>query len=248
MKKETVEQAAVEVRKEILSPELLQEMQNCYGAGDEVTAQDIIIPRISIQQAMSTLVQDEKARPGSIFNTLSETELGYKDKPMLFVPIRFVKHKTIKQGQEIISVEPWLPTSTVDYNRTDGIKEYETFVYFIIPKVDLEAEFCMPARFTFISTSLSAGRRLSSEIARLKQLKIPSWGRYFSMGTKLEKKESNSWYAPEIKVAEAVPMDLQAKAYLWYKTLTSFTTKENLENIVREDVTSHAEDIETSKY
>lgn len=200
-------------------PKLLRELESDYGAAEDVTAEDIQFPIISLQHATSKKVVDGTARPGSIFHYGLNKVLPA---PMSFIPLKFFKFWRLEDHRGNIKEQrPWQLNDVVNYQRNDGLREVEVLVYYILTDEDLKTPSSLPARFSFRKTSLKVGKGIATQLHLLKSMGITPWKHYFKMSTKLITKGDNSFFVPEITIdtTSKVPIPCSLQAMQWGKNM-----------------------------
>lgn len=76
----------------------IQAVQPAAGSTyEQATATDIRIPKILLMQAISTLVNEEKAQKGDLVNQISGEVIGNEKKPLSFIPLTYYKSWIVQE-------------------------------------------------------------------------------------------------------------------------------------------------------
>jgi hypothetical protein len=139
----------------------------------EVSSQDILIPKILAMQGLSQLVADGKAAIGEMRDSVNGTLLGGIDKPLSFIPVHIDKVWVIseKKGDRFkyVGTEPItrdnenLPWAEITDSGKEIRRDYTMNCYCILP-VDVENGFPVPYTISFRRTSLRAGKKLFTQM------------------------------------------------------------------------------------
>lgn len=222
---------------------LLKELDSDYGAADDVTAEDIQFPIISLQHATSKKVVDGSSKPGSIFHYGLNKVMP---SPMNFIPLKFFKFWRLEDHRgNIKSQRPWQLNDVVNYQRNDGFREVEVLIYYILTEDDLKVGSSLPARFSFRKTSLKVGKGIATQLHLFKSLGVTPWKHFFKMTTKLITKGDNSFFVPEITVdtSTKVPVAQAIAAMNWGKNMQLIGFVKTLEkDILTNQEDDHQED------
>lgn len=219
-------------------PKLLRELDSDFGAADDVTAEDIQFPIISLQHATSKNVVSGTSRPGSIFHYGLNKVMPV---PMNFIPLKFFKFWRLEdQRGNIQSQRPWQLNDVINFQRNDGSREVEVLIYYILTEDDLKLGNTLPARFSFRKSSLKVGKSIATQLHMLKSMGITPWKHFFKMNTKLITKGDNSFFTPEISVdtTTKVPTAHSIAAMQWGKNMQLIGFVKTLEK----DILTNTED------
>jgi hypothetical protein len=140
---------------------------SAWGDGD-VSAKDIIIPKILCMQGLSDLVADGKAKMGDFVDNLTNEVIGSIDNPVDFVPFHMEKIYIIsKKGQgdnrfEFDRIEAEAGQQYPFEEEIGGVTyKYEyTLQFYVLRPEDTS----IPYVISFKSTSLKAGKTLATQM------------------------------------------------------------------------------------
>ena len=92
------------------SNEVSTNVQSSGNFSQGVDASDIIIPKILLMQAISQLVEQDKAKQGDFIHSLDEVVVGSKeDKPVEFIPLGMYKTLQTYEDNKYIKTESLTP-------------------------------------------------------------------------------------------------------------------------------------------
>lgn len=160
----------------------------------KVEASDILIPRIFLQQPMSDLVSESKAKPGDLVRSTTKTVIATNGKPLEILPLTFFKTWEIRnrrmdeQRFGFVRIEPYsvdncnLPNEWQEENMVwrryitlnvycllvDDIKKDEEAFAKAMESGDIDTDdSLLPVLISFKSTSYPAGKVLTSYFGKL---------------------------------------------------------------------------------
>lgn len=198
-----------------------------WGEEPQVDSKDIVLPRVYLMQAISQLVEEEKAKSGQFVNSLTEELLGDSEVPFVFTPFKIEKlwfvYKVVGGQNEFVTIEP---VTAANINRpqselVDGEEmnyQYALRAYVLVEGDDL------PMVVTFKSTSLRAGKQLFTEMFVKNKMagKNPA-SRQMELTSRKEKNDKGTYYVMSLKAGEDSDVETQKNALMWVKTLSQQT-------------------------
>lgn len=192
-----------------------------FGAGDDISASDIRIGRISVMQSMSKLVQAEQARRGAIIELDTQTELGYKtEAPFEFIPIKSFKYWIEKEDKKFKSKFPANDPNELKREEGKITRMYHHAFYVLLPN-ELSEGIEMPYEIAFRSTDLVSAQKISKFLLNMRRKEMASWDKVFSLTTVPRQKDDHQWFGTEIALGRDTTQFEKAKCYDWYKQVTS---------------------------
>jgi hypothetical protein len=132
--------------------------------GQKFNAANIIMPKIILQQKMSELVEDGKAKPGDLVDNLTDEVLAPVGKPLEIIPFRTETVWMEKHNGEFAGVKPYDGQELPFDEEKDGVtivrdKVMNAFV--LIPGIT-DVPYIIPFR----RTSYKAGRKIETRLYR----------------------------------------------------------------------------------
>lgn len=196
---------------------------------NELSTQDIVIPKILLMQGLSELVSSGKAKLGDYMDSVEESKLGGVDNPIEIIPFqmekfwihqkfngkRFEYARTEKMTPENQSL-PW------DYvENGNKMRRLYTFnFYVIIPGKTL------PYLISFSSTSAKAGKELATQMYTTNAInKLPPPAVVMELGCKIDKNDDGTFAVKTIKMKRKATFDEIASAFEWFKTFKASSVK-----------------------
>lgn len=197
--------------------------KGCYGAGDDISASDIRIGRISLMQSMSKLVIAEQARRGAFIELDGEVEVGYKtEKPLEILIVKSFKYWIEKEGKKFKS--RFAANDPNELKREEGNinRMYHHAFYVILPH-EIEEGIEMPYEIAFRSTDLQTAQKISKILLNMRRQEQASWNNTFSLTSTPKEKDGNTWFGSEVKLGRETTPEERSKCYQWFQQVTSKT-------------------------
>lgn len=198
-----------------------------WGAVEELTSTDLIVPKIYHQQAMSKLVSEGKARPGDFCDSLTGEVIAKKEEPLQVIVFGLYKTMIIKKQNrqsmkfeldQIVSINA---TNALQYANKPFQEEIngDTYsnslmynFYTLIPgKVS-----GLPYVLTLGSTKTKAAKKLGTMLTKLSQAKRPGASVVFELTSIAEKNDNGSWFGVEVSQGRDSTAEELKAAHAWY--------------------------------
>lgn len=202
---------------------------NAWGQG-EVSSRDIIIPKIHLMQGLSDLVADGKAKLGDFVDSLTGDLLGSIDSPVEFIPFHMTKAYIVsrrKKGEGKFEFERYELDTNTQYpfevmDGEDTVKYEYALQFYVLLKSDMS----MPYVITFKSTSLRAGKVLSTQMyIRNRAAGLVPCAYSMMLSGKKEKNDKGTFAVMEVKIGNKTTDTEIAECLNWYKTVNAGGTK-----------------------
>jgi hypothetical protein len=206
------------------------ELADVFGTANNVSSNDIIIPKLMCMQGLSQLVMDGKARFGEFVDSTTEEVVGNIDTGIELIPFMMEKlwylSERVGDDYEFKGIEPVTPAnenSPYEF-MLDGKAMKRQMVrnfYFLNPN-----DMALPCIVSFKGMSTRAGKQL----ATLMYLKNPSEGKQppaYHVIISGEKTKNDKGTFAVLKVSKGNPsaVEEQMEAAKWYKTIMSGQAK-----------------------
>ena len=170
---------------------------------ESVDASDIIIPKVLLMQAISQLVEQDKAKQGDFVHSLDEVVVGAKeDKPVEFIVLGMFKTLQTYEDNKYVKTESLTPENAglpyeevvngVTVNRT------KTMNYYVISPADVENMSVFPMVITFKRTSLKGGKKLATKLMMLEEFGAEIYMKTFKLVAKQEEGDKGKYYVMDI--------------------------------------------------
>jgi hypothetical protein len=204
---------------------------NSWG-DNQMTASDLVIPKILAMQGLSKFVMDGVAKFGDFCDSLSGEVLGGIGKPIEFVPFHMDKIWIIskKKGNkfEYNSVEPVTPeTENLPWEDTDADgtpikRDYVRVFYVNIPGRP------MPYMLSFKGTSAKTGKILATQMYSTNRMsKMPPAGVVMTLDGIKSQNDHGTFVVMNVKASRKAEPEELATAYEWYKTVSKHADRFN---------------------
>lgn len=208
----------------------------------KMTKNDLVIPKMRLAQATSEAVQQKKAQPGEIRESLNNTLLLSGPDKLEAIPFFVLKkwhvHKLVQQKNGSIKKEYLATIPIQDNPLVEGfndellwkdkqkdengvlidISRTRTYdVFFILPKLGRDIPYVM----SFSSTNTKAAQNIMTQMnINLEAGKTPAANCFdFTIGTKSN--ADNTWYVTDAVLGREATFEEQDQAYKWYKRLNT---------------------------
>ena len=208
VKKKTEKTEAVVAKDEKTS--LVDANKDLAGAyeDDQVTDQDIILPRILLMQGLSTKVAEGKAKSGQIIDSLSGGLLADVGKSIEVLPIyRFKSFRLFKDmaGKPQFVKEVPYDADTIDWEtkrireiEEDGekLKVFITLNVFVLVVDKIKA---LPYMLSFSSTNYKVGKQFNSLTIEAKKAGLALPFKTYIFSQEHTKNEKGQWFLYTVK-------------------------------------------------
>lgn len=209
-----------------------------------VSAQDIIIPRILLMQPMSEKVTAGDAKFGEFRESLSNELLGNFEQPFEVVPFHmekvFVEFDASQDEKEFIRVVPITPENeNLPYEDTGLNKKGEkvpisrdrTMNFYVLLPKELELGGAIPYILSMRRTSLQAGKKLATQMF-VKNVAArrppPAVTMQISAGKQTEDKKT--WAVMDVKPVSATKPEWMVEAFSWLQLIKAGKAKAHEES------------------
>lgn len=198
--------------------------QGAWG-GEDISNEDIIIPKILLMQPMSELVTDGVAKIGEFRDSLNKDRVLGSDKE----PVELIVFGTFKtwlefKDDEFLATRPWTP-ETSDLKLEEFLEDGSILrrdkvlnFYCLIPK-DIASGEPFPFVLSCRRTSAMAGKTINTHIKKLQMFKKPSAAKVFALNSRKETNDKGTFFVSEINVLRDSTNEELSTAWEWHKAL-----------------------------
>ena len=221
--KQMSEQKAVATQKEAGALAISTDQMEDWGSAAEISAKDIVIPKIWTMQGLSDFVTEGKAKLGDYVNSVTGEILSdYKKGELEFVPFHMIKLWYEFENGEFKGVVA-LNSVNEDLPYEEGsITRSKVFQFFVLLTSELEKGSAIPYVLQFTRTSLQAGKVLATQMyMQNKMAGLPPAGMAFKLSGTLEKNDKGSFVVNQVQKSRQVTQSELEAAYNWFKTVRS---------------------------
>lgn len=205
--------------------------QDMDAWGDnEMSAQDMVIPKILCMQGLSELVSEGKAKMGDFVDSLSNEVIGSIESPVEIVPFHMEKLYIISKREkganryEFDRIESVTGQNYPFEAEVDGLQyKYEYCLQFYCLRPD---DTSLPYVINFKSTSLKTGKVLSTQMYvrnRAAGLVPPAF--HIQLGGRKEKNDMGTFIVMEVKQGERTSVELIQECLGWMKVIKQGKTR-----------------------
>lgn len=206
-----------------------------WGAGQEVTQEDLVIGKIMIMQPQSKAVIKRINEQGELRGT-SDNKLYAPAGGALEVVI-FSQDKvwTVYENKKWKETFAWTPANAkLDWHEQNGnveIQRQKAFNFYALP-MDGSYNTTLPVIVRMKSTSYKTGKNLSTFFAKLAREGFPSAKYTIKLYVNQEENKDGVFYVWDFAVGRETTKEEQAVAYKWYKEMkqAQFITDESDES------------------
>lgn len=232
----TQEAKKEDVKKEEPKHEVAKVQQNeiasfesgAWGAGQEITQEDLVVGKILIMQPQSRAVIKGKAKMGEFRGSLDdrlysnaqgEVDVVVFSQDKVWIVYETVTDNKGKKTTEWRETIPWtLQNAKLPWNEVvDGrnINRQKAFNFYCIVR-DKDYAFNLPVIVRMKSTSYTTGRRLSTLFAQLAAQNKPSASKVLTLSCTQQENDQGVFYVWEFAERENTTPEEMKIAYKWY--------------------------------
>jgi hypothetical protein len=216
--------------------------------GNAFTQSDIIIPKLVLMQASSTLVADnDNLKAGDYIHSVTKEVVGNAKKPIKIIPFYMKKfyRVTVAEGRDFVfdHMEAWDHRNDGAPNEFmhNGKAAQRQKVYQFYALLNDEP---LPFIVTMKGLSFRTGKQLANEMYLVNQMKqLPPPGRTFELGVEDTEFEGKKYKAFTVKDAGETPREIvTGTALQWLKTISAGDVVEHSDESVEAEkqTQSHA--------
>lgn len=201
---------------------------NEWGA-QEVSSQDLIIPKILPMQGLSQLVTQGEAKFGEFRDSINSNLLGDLDHPFEVIPFHvekswLIQKKNAKGKFEFAGIRP-ITKDNEDWEKeivVDGVtyRRYYTYNIYVLIAKDVEEGAPFPHVLSLRSTSLKAGKKVYTQMFVTNRMagKVPAAKVFEIRGIKTQNDEG-TFVVVDTKVTRDSTQEEIEHAFTYYKML-----------------------------
>ena len=213
---------------------------------------DISIARVSIQQALSQLVQNGVAKPSQIANHTTEEILGGKEDAFKFVVVGFYKSVLINDANDQYKERKVVRTHMgVNYDGANGETNFIENNFYILPYSKLKAGFCIPCIMTFRGKQFKPSQHIMTTALELSAQGIEAREMVVDM-TSVEavNAKGQKFFIPKFKISTTTTKEEKGLPNMWHSTLekVDLSAKTQEEDIPAESKKAAPQDLDTSNF
>lgn len=201
----------------------------------ELSSNDINIPRLLVMQGMSEMVTDGKAKFGDIMDNLEEKCVGGFDKPVEIIPFKLERVWRVQSAEgkgELIKTVPVvsnpespeynddMPFEGVNEETGEAVKNYRAFRFYVLLASDVEEGSVLPYMIEFKSTSLKAGKKLATTMFKKNPAaKLIPAAKVFELSVSKQSNDQGTYAVFDVKATRMSTDEEINHAFTWFKVL-----------------------------
>jgi hypothetical protein len=209
-----------------ISSELMGEFAGMgLGAGDNVSNEDIIIPKIMLAQQLSEAVKEGLAKAGEFVNSVENTLLAEKGGSLEFIVLNSYKvlrvFKMVKNKKEYVETLDYIGNEHLPIDETiDGVEYHRDRViaFYVLLVDEIKSGMPFPYIIDFTRSSARAGKQLQTYFAKMRSVGIPSFGKVFTLSAKYIQEE-HDYYVKEVSAGRSITSEELVSIKLWLKNI-----------------------------
>lgn len=214
----STEKAVVKVKKnEVNTSVVFEDM--LMGACADIDTEDIVIEKIILMQAISTLVGEDKATAGEYRTSKENKLLATKNKSLDFIVLDAYKSwQVFKNSAKEGAPAKWDYVETLDYKENpllevnevlDGVEYHRDKVlgFYVLLLDEIKEGNAFPYIIDFKRTGRPTGQQLATNIQKLRQQNLPACAKVFSLSADFQKGDKGSYYVKKVSTGRNIKQD-----------------------------------------
>lgn len=240
---------------------LPQEIAGAWGA-EELTSDDVIIPKLLLMQGSSKIVGDNDIAVGDIVRSSDKQVVAKLGAQVWVVP--FMMYKTWIISKKVNGQWAW--DHSIEYNASNAdlpwqftdnegneMKREMAYNFYALEVESLkEGEMAVPVRIEFKGTSRKIGRKLANIFATCRMRKIPPCSYQIALSCTREVNEKgNKFSVYNVEQGDKTPVDWIYTCKHWYDTIKmspSTIKHDEEEDVETETFTATTQETTTKNY
>lgn len=194
-----------------------------WGAAEEISSEDISIPRLSLTQALSEFVGKNNCKPGDWVESIDDRPLA-KPVPVVIFDLKKFLVTRENGGKRVFGKVP-LDINSMALPEEDVIngvsvirvKQLEFYCF-------LADEPEMPYVLAFSRTGMPAAKTLATRFAKMRAANLPSAAVVVGLDSKQDSGPRGSWWAPVVSFLGDSSPELIAQAHKLYTQFRNIAT------------------------
>lgn len=199
----------------------------------KMTAQNVIIPRILLMQAMSDKVTKGEAKFGELRDTLENKNLGGVGKPLEVIPFHSFENITVQEvtqgARKFVANIPAEGNEGLPYeeevNGKKIIRMYTINTYCLLPD-EIKAGMDLPYLLTFRSTSVRCGKKVNT-IMYMRNLSAgrDPWAAAVTLSVTKTQNDQGTFGVFDVESQRASTPEEMERCAHWFRVVSAGNTK-----------------------
>lgn len=166
-----------------------------------ITANDIIVPKILLMQAISEMVKQRKAFAGEFVHSIDEIKM---DSPLEFIVVGYFKEILQYENNKYVKKDSWTHQKEMSMIREEtisGVKINKTIShnYSVVLTKDIAEMMPFPMVISFKKTSVKAGKKLGTSLLMLEEFGKAPQVKTFNLVAKEESGDNGSYFVYDVQ-------------------------------------------------
>lgn len=197
---------------------------------ENITSEDILVPRLMLMQPMSEFVTSGECKMGDIIESLDHSKvLGSEKKPAELIVFGSFKTWRIEHDGEYHKTVPWGPENAKwAYEEVvEDIAVTRDLVqnYYALSVEDIAKGEAFPYVIAFKRTSMNTAKALGAHLMKLQAQNKPSAAKVFKLTSKKETNDKGTFFVFEVAPGRDTTEQEMATTYKWYQQLAKATVR-----------------------
>lgn len=205
----------------------LTEFEGQTWGAEEISNEDIIIPKIMLMQPMSELVTDGIASIGEFRDSLNkDKKIGDSKTPVSIIVFGSFKTWVEFKDGEYLTTKPMTPENS-GLPQEEIVEEGAVITrdrvmnFYCLRPEDIEAGEAFPYVLACRRTSYGAGKKIATHLKKLQMFRKPAAAKVFSLSSRKETNDKGTFFVMDIDVKGDSTNEQVKAAYIWHQALNS---------------------------
>jgi len=194
-----------------------------WGAGENVRAENILIPKILLMQAISEFVMENHngIKMGDFVDSVEKVKIAAHNEPIELIIFHTFDTWVNHLDGEFFSTER-VTSANANLPREEETKEgiiardyCQNF--YALRIADLKEGLAFPYVISFKRTSRNTGKALSTRFTKMLRLKKSSASVVVKLSAKLEKGDKGHYYVSQVEFGRETTKEEMQECYAWYR-------------------------------
>lgn len=208
-----------------------------WGAGEEISPEDIILSKLWIMQGQSKFVTKRRAALGDIVDSQTAEKMGDENTPIKALVFDRQDYWEVSKPIPGKTQEEWVKNVPIDNdNRTmpfedaEGLHWRRTYNFFCIILKEDNTPLDFPFVITMRKTSLSVARKLIMKFGEWRNENRPSVNHVILFTSAAQTKGENDYWIWAFEIGEKCSKENEQVAKEWYVGLRNSASKFKVDN------------------
>lgn len=220
-----------------------------WGTGPDVSAKDLVVPKLILMQGTSDLVKKKKAQYGDLLDSIDKKILGSSDRAFEVIPYHVNKYYTIRNKntpkKDFIRKDALtMDTDNLPYfDIEDGMEiiRERTYEIYCVQAGDQEG---LPLVIVLKASNEKTGKAVFTQMyIKNRNAKLSPAAVVFEVSSREETRDDNSYMVYDMKPTRRSTKEEEASCLTWFKMVSQIKVDES-----EEETSTTAQPKEAKKY